>query len=137
MTQLLALWRQHRILVLAFALAVMMLGVFAFRTVSSAIYWMDPAHQDQPVAGWMTPFYVAQSYDLPPQVLLPALFIDPSAPRERITLRRIADQNDVSLAELQSRIDAAAAAHRAEQDAQCQSCSWHGWVNGVQLSSSA
>lgn len=36
---------------------------------------MDPAHQDQDLAAWMTPRYVAQSYKLPPNVLGPALFL--------------------------------------------------------------
>ena len=69
------LWDQHRFAVSAFVIAIVCLVYFAFQTVSSAIYWMDPAHQDQDLAAWMTPRYVAQSYKLPPNVLGPALFL--------------------------------------------------------------
>ena len=69
------LWDQHRFAVSAFVIAIVCLGYFAFQTVSSAIYWMDPAHQDQDLAAWMTLRYVAQSYKPPANVLGPAFFL--------------------------------------------------------------
>ena len=40
------LWQNHRIALSAFVLALGLLGYFAVQTISSTIYWMDPAHQD-------------------------------------------------------------------------------------------
>lgn len=109
------LWRSHRIALIAFVVAVTLLGFFAVRTVTATIYWMDPTHQDQPIAGWMTPRYVAQSYNLPPDVLGPALFLLPGAPPRRRSLDAIAADNGITLDDLQRRIDEAAAAWRANQ----------------------
>ena len=55
----------------------------------------------------------AQSYDLPREFVMEALFIDLDAPPRRVSLDKIADENGVTLAELQVRIDAALAAWRA------------------------
>ena len=111
------LWQTHRLALIAFILAFSALLYFGGKTVTSAIYWMDPAHQEQPLAGWMTPRYVAQSYDLPREYVLPALFFDPETPPRRISLDAIADENGVTLADLQARIDAATAQFEADRDA--------------------
>ncbi len=106
------LWQSHRIAVLAFGLAVAVLGYFAVNTVSSTLYWMNPAHQDQPLAGWMTPRYVAQSYKLPPEVLGEALFLVKGDKIRRQSLDTIAAQNSLTLDDLQIRITDAAEAWR-------------------------
>jgi len=111
------LWAHNRLALLVFAGLICVLGFFAVRTVSLTLYWMDPAHQDQALAGWMTPRYVARSYKLPPDVLGPALFLVKDAPPRRIRLETIALENSVTLADLQARIDAAATQWRAERDA--------------------
>ncbi|MCF2903600.1 hypothetical protein L0666_01240 [Octadecabacter sp. CECT 8868] len=111
------LWDTHRLALITFAFALGALGYFGVKTISSAIYWMDPAHQNQPLAGWMTPRYVAQSYHLPREFLLEALFITPGTPPRRISLDAIAAANGVTLADLQTRVDAAAALHEAERAA--------------------
>lgn len=102
------LWNQHRIALSAFVIALCALGYFAFQTISSAIYWMDPSHQDQALAAWMTPRYVAQSYKLPPQVLGPALFLVKGETPRRISLGTIAAENGLTLDILQDRIDTVA-----------------------------
>jgi len=56
------LWRTHRIVLLAFVVAVGAAGFFGFKSAAAYVYWMDPAHQDQRIEGWMTPRYVANSY---------------------------------------------------------------------------
>ncbi len=109
------LWAQHRKAVLAFVAALLLMLFFAIRTISATLYWMDPAKQDQALAGWMTPRYVAQSYQLPPDVLGPALFLGAEAAPRRRSLDRIAAENGVTLAELQERVEAAAAVWRASQ----------------------
>ncbi|MFT5067062.1 MAG: hypothetical protein ACJAXK_003291 [Yoonia sp.] len=111
------LWKNHKLALGAFVLAVVVLGYFAVQTTISMIYWMDPAHQDQPLASWMTPRYVAQSYKLPPDMLGPALFLVKGETPKRQSLGTIAANNNMTMNELQVRIDTATAAWRAEQDA--------------------
>jgi hypothetical protein len=103
------LWHTHRVALLAFIVALAALGYFGVKTVSSAIYWMDPAHQEQPLAGWMTPRYVGQSYRLPREIVLEALMMDPNAPPQRISVGAIAAKNGVTLEELQDRVSQATA----------------------------
>ncbi len=110
------LWAHHRILLMAFVIALSSLGYFGIKSLSATIYWMDPAHQDQPLAGWMTPRYVARSYKLPPDVLGEALFLVKGETPRRISLDALASENNLTLDDLQARIDAAAAAWRAEKE---------------------
>lgn len=101
------LWQHNRAALIAFAIAVVALLYFGFQTLSQALYWNDPAHRDQALAGWMTPRYVAQSYHIPPEVFVPALFLDPAQKPRRKSLDAIAKENGVTLDDLQVRIDAA------------------------------
>lgn len=101
---------------MAFIVALCALGFFSVRTISSTIYWMDPDHQDQALAGWMTPRYVMRSYQLPPDVLGPALFLVKGATPRRISLDRIAAENGMTLDDLQIRIDAATEQMRADRE---------------------
>lgn len=116
MTRLKHLWAHHRVLLMVFSVALGALGFFGVKTISATIYWMDPAHQDQPLAGWMTPRYVARSYELPPDVLGDALFLVKGEGPRRVSLDVIAAENDLTLVDLQARIDDAATAWRAERD---------------------
>lgn len=106
-------WMRHRPAAIGFVLALLAVLWFGFQTISHALYWNDPAHRDQALAGWMTPRYVAQSYQIPPEVLGPALFLNPDEKPRRLSLDAIASAHGVTLAELQARIDAAVAAWRA------------------------
>jgi hypothetical protein len=108
------LWRHNRIALLAFATVVCLAGYFGVRTAAHAIYWADPEHKDQTLTGWMTPRYVARSYNVPAEVVQEAFFLDPKGAPVRISVASIADDHDVSVAELQSRVDAAVAIWRAE-----------------------
>jgi hypothetical protein len=109
------LWDQHRFAVSAFVIAIVCLGYFAFQTASSAIYWMDPAHQDQDLAAWMTPRYVAQSYKLPQMCLALRCFWSKAKTPRRVSLGTIAAENGLTLDDLQLRIDAAATQWREVQ----------------------
>ncbi|AGI68332.1 hypothetical protein OAN307_c27560 [Octadecabacter antarcticus 307] len=111
------LWQTHRLALMAFGIALCALGFFGVRTMSSMIYWMDPDHRDQALAGWMTPRYVMRSYQLPPDVLGPALFLVRDAAPRRISLDTIAAENGITMDDLQIRIDAAAAQMRADREA--------------------
>jgi hypothetical protein len=74
----------HRIAFAAFLTLLCIAFFFAFKVNAAEVYWNDPRHQDQPLAAWMTPRYVAQSYNIPPEVIGCALFFDPTeAPRCR------------------------------------------------------
>jgi hypothetical protein len=90
--------------------------LFCLHAIAAAIYWNDPRHKDQPLTAWMTPRYVAQSYDIPPEIFGPALFLDPTEPPRRLRLDVIAASNGVTLDTLQKRVTEATAAFRASQD---------------------
>jgi len=107
------LWQEHRWWLLAFVAACGLTLFFGIRTVVFTLYWMDPAHQDQPIRAWMPPRYVALSYDLPPEVLGPVLGLSPDAAHGDWTMATLAARQGLTLAELQARIDAAVALHRA------------------------
>ncbi len=78
---------------------------------------MNPDHQDQALAGWMTPRYVMRSYQLPPDAIGPALFLVKDTTPRRISLDAIAAENDLTLDDLQIRIDGVAAQVRADREA--------------------
>jgi len=82
-------WRQW-LVVLAFALAVTLTGLFAVRTVRRAVYWHN--HRDEPIRPWMSIGYIAHSYRVPPYVLTEALGLPPKPDRRPI--REIARQQN-------------------------------------------
>jgi len=110
------LWKHHRIPFVAFVALLCFACYFAFNAIAAAIYWHDPRHQDQPLAAWMTPRYVAQSYRIPPEVLGEALFLTPGEPPRRVRLEEIAAENGVTLDILQQRITQGTAEYRARRD---------------------
>lgn len=110
------LWRQNRLLVLAFALAAALTLVFAVRMTLDVALWNDPMRRDQPIEGWMTPRYVAMSWDVPPEVMARALDLPAPPPRagRRRALRDIAADREMPLQALIDEVEAAIAAHRSE-----------------------
>lgn len=111
MARLRHLWAHHRAALVVFVLALVVTLVLAVRATVFAVYWLDPAHRDQPLAGWMTPRYVAHSYAVPPE----ALGLPPPGPDDprRMTLDQIAAQRGESLDALIAEVSAAVAAWRA------------------------
>ncbi|WP_375254660.1 hypothetical protein [Yoonia sp.] len=91
----------------------MLAGIFGVRAGNQLIHWVHPSHQDQPLAGWMTPRYVGQSYRVPPEVVKSAFEMDMNSPPHRISLDRLAAENGMSMDEMQSALDTAVAAWRA------------------------
>lgn len=110
------LWTHHRTTFVAFLTLLCVACYFAFNSIAAAIYWNDPRHQDQPLADWMTPRYVAQSYNIPPEVIGDALFFDPTEAPRRLRLDDIAAANGVTLDALQQRVTQATATFRASRD---------------------
>lgn len=114
MSKIRQLWKSNKLLLIAFVLAAIITIVFIVRTVIFTIYWADPTHRDQAVAPWMTTWYVANSWDLPREVVADALGIEIGAARG-VVLGDLAAARGVTLAQLTAQIQAAAAAFRAAQ----------------------
>ena len=64
------LWATNRLLLMGFTAAFAITLFFGIRVISSAIYWNDPAHRNQTIEGWMTIRYVANSWQVPPKVIV-------------------------------------------------------------------
>lgn len=104
-------WAASPWLTLAFALALAVTLAFGVRFTVSAIRWSDPARRDQPVAGWMTPGYVARSWRVPVEDILAALALEHRP--GRVTLAEIAARTGRPLPEVIAAVEAAVAAARA------------------------
>lgn len=111
------LWHTHRLALCAFAVALCALGYFGVKTIAAAVYWMDPAHQDQPLAPWMTPRYVAQSYGLPRDTIEEIFQLERGVDPPRLRLDRLALEKGLTLEEFQARVEAAALALDAQREA--------------------
>jgi hypothetical protein len=107
-------WRNLPWLFSGFLGALVLTLLFATRMVLFTVYWSDPAHRDQVVQGWMTPGYIANSWDIPRDDLQ-AVFSDYAAPKSRMTLERLASENGVPLPDLIAQIEAAIDAYREGQ----------------------
>ena len=107
--------RQAPVLSAAFALALLATLWFGGRFVAQAVYWSDPAHQDQTISGWMTPGYVARSWRVPREVVANALDLPaPGAGSPRPPpLEVLARERDVPLPELVAQLTASIEAYRA------------------------
>lgn len=103
----------RRLLIVAFALAVVLTAVLGGRLVVSSVYWAQ--HRDRPIEPWMTVGMVARSYHVPRATLAAAL--DLGAARDRRTLAEIARATGRTEADVAARLNAAIAAARAGQPA--------------------
>lgn len=103
---MLALFKRHPIAGTGFVLATVATLFFAFQLIAGAIYWADPEHRNQPPAGWMTPAYIAHSWDLDNRALRDHLGITRDDVKGRPTLKRIAEAKGVSVAEVIEEVNA-------------------------------
>lgn len=117
MRSLRILWHKNRLLVLAFAVALALTGFFAVRFCVDWLDWKQPAMRDQPIQGWMTPRYVAMSWQVPREVMLDALDLPADPPRggKPASLAVIAATRDEDTQALISQLEAAIAAFRASE----------------------
>lgn len=99
------LWRHHRIGLLAFCLAVAVTLFFVLRLIVQTLHWIDADNRFQPPAPWMTPRYIALSWDVPPSEIGAALQAD-AVTSGRPTLEAIAKARGVPVAQV---LDEAAA----------------------------
>ena len=107
------LWQSHRWLLLGFLAALALTLFFAGRAAVFAVYWSQ--HRDEAIAGWMTPRYVAMSWDVPPEVVGDAMALSRDGTGRRTTLAEIAAARGMSLDALEAELAAAIAAYRAGQ----------------------
>ena len=108
--------KRHALLGLAFALAFLLTLFFLVRLVVSTIVWSDPANLDQPIAGWMTPRYVVNSWQVTPEIVGAALGLEGVAAGRMITLEEIAARQGRPLEAVVSDLEAAIAAARSGSD---------------------
>ncbi len=113
MRRLAHVWKHHRLLLIAFALAVLVAVGMAGRVLFAWVYWN--ANHQQAVAAWMTPGYVAHSWKIDRSALIDRL-IEPLdlMPGRRETIAEIAKRTGMPEAEVIARIEAAVA--ELEQD---------------------
>lgn len=107
------LWTRHRLLTIAFSLALLLTLFFTVRTVAFYVYWAG--HRNLPVEGWMPVGYVARSYGLPPEDLQAVLGIERG---DRRPLAQIARERGVPLSTLIGEVEAAIAEARAQAGAE-------------------
>jgi len=105
------MWAAAPVATALMALALVVAVVFGTRAVNGYLYWHDPAHQDETIAGWMSPRYVATSWQVPPEVVGNALGLEKEKPR-RLTLDQLAQERGVTLAALTTQIRAGIDAYR-------------------------
>ena len=48
-----------------FAIAALLTAFFAVRAILFAVFWMDTPPETHPIEPWMTPRYIARTYDIP------------------------------------------------------------------------
>jgi len=106
------LWQHHKLLILGFLAALLLTAFLFMRLIADVVYW--PQHRDAEISGWMTIGYVAHSYDVEKEILTIALNIE-SDIRKHLTLKAIADAQDIPLLDLRNHLLDAILAERSDQ----------------------
>lgn len=106
------LWQRAPVLTVVAGGAALLALVFALRLVMAVLHW-NAAPTDPDLAGWMTPRFVAHSWNMPPEVILDSLTLAPDGSGRRITLAELAQARGIPLAVLLDQLHAAIDAHRA------------------------
>jgi len=101
------------VLVAVLCAALLVAGIFAFRATASYVYWNDERHQFQPIAGWMTPRYVAKSWQVRPEVVAGALQFELADGTAHQSLIQLASVRGESLSSVIETLEAAIAADKA------------------------
>lgn len=112
----LAFTKANLALMLATGVSFLVLVSFSTSFLADVIHFNDPRHQNEPLKPWMTPRYVALSYDLPRETVFELFELDEDMPDERPRMGRIAIRLGETLPEMTARVRAAAAAQRAAND---------------------
>ena len=97
--------------VAGFILSVIVTVVLVFTHLAEAIYFDDPRHKNEDLQPWMTPRYIALSYDLPRPVVLDLLNIEEGSDfPKRIDV--LAERLGLSLSELTAKVRDTAASYK-------------------------
>ena len=107
------IWKAAPIATVLLAVALVAGLFFSVRMTAHWIYWGDDAHRNQPIAGWMTPGYIAHSWHVPREVVIDAIDA-PRCPDGPRNLDHLARDQGRPVADLVSEAEAAIAAYRAE-----------------------
>lgn len=106
-------FRRQPLLTGIFALALVLTVVFGGRLVLHSLYWADPAHRDQEIAGWMTPGYVAHSWKVPNKLVGDALGFTKETFEPGQSLTELAAERGVPVESLTALLYTAITEHRA------------------------
>lgn len=103
----------NKLLVLGFLVSVIVVIFLTSTKLKDAIYFNDPAHKDVQLEAWMTPRYVALSYDLPREVMMDLINIDDKTKIPR-RMDHLAEMIGLSLGDMAVKVRQAAISYRAE-----------------------
>jgi hypothetical protein len=109
------LFRNHPIAVSGFIVAAAVTLFFLFRIVASALYWSDPAHQNETVKAWMTVGYIAKSWGLNPREIDVLAGLPTPEEHGPWTIREIAAARGVEVQVVIDQVNASIAALRAKE----------------------
>ncbi|MGI3165618.1 hypothetical protein [Pseudooceanicola sp. 200-1SW] len=114
MSLLVQLWRRHPLACLGFLAGLVLTLVFLIRLALFTFYWADPDHRRLVPQGWMTPGYVAHSWQLPVEEVAAQLGLTTRPDGKPPTLAEIArdrgEDEALLLARLSAWLDAQAPA---------------------------
>jgi hypothetical protein len=108
------LLRTHPVLFAVLLISLSAAGYFGVQFAAEALYFADPAHQQQPLALWMTPKYVGLSWGLPPDIIRDVMALEPREGRPPKLSDVLQDMN-ITLEELEQRIQAAKTAFEVKR----------------------
>lgn len=110
------MWAAAPVATTVLGLALALVLVFGLRLALWSLFGPPPVALDQPIAGWMTPRFVAMSWRIPPEVVGDALDLVRGEGRPG-NLDQIARDRGVPVEDLIAELEAAIAAHRAAHPA--------------------
>lgn len=96
---------KRKVMLAGFAIAALLTAFFLVRAVMFALFWFDPERAMHPVEPWMTPRYIARTYNIPREDLQRILMLGPEE-TPRLPLKKLAEAHGVPLSELIAELEA-------------------------------